>query len=719
MNNFKFSRKQGYLVSLVLIVFTICGSHAQSGKSNFIRTYTPRVPILDQTLVKPDMAIQDAQQTTAHFDGLGRMSQVMVRGASPEGMLNSTSAIRYGSDGSREEFLPLPIINSTDRLMSDVYNMTNQYYLSRKNASDAYAYTRVDMLDRPIESRLPGDAVKAISTIYRPGNASDEIDEIVFTAGTNQLSRLGYYSNGALKVTITTDQNDHQVIEYTNKLEQMVCKSSQANEAGTVFAKTYYVYDDYGNLTFIIPPEASKEALLDWSKLDDPVFRNDWFFQYRYDKRQRMIEKKMPGIAPTHMVYDNRDRLVLTQDGNQRGGSLIEVTSSQSTSAYIPNTNYVITSGSLTLTDGFHATGDFLATTNGNQLTGEWLFTKYDELNRPVLTGQVQLTGSRHEVQQLVDTDPSYNFTTTFIGNTGADLLGYDNTNFARTIPEVLSVSYYDNYNFMTLPEWGLPVSSPTGAVARARTLPTGIKTKVLGSNDFLDEVLYYDIRFRLVQNVKENHLGGTDTWTNTYVNDVLNLISQTQREHVASGQTTVVVDRYEYDHLNRVTNHYHRMGTDPANEILLVSHHYNDIGELEVKDVGEAQKQDYTYNIKGWLQSINGGTDFNDVSDVFGMELKYADASSGHQQYNGNIGEISWKSVAGSGNDDAQTYRFKYDPLNRLKKATYTSLNRANHYNVFGNGADNTILYDLNGNIKSLKRNFDGNQVDNLDYAY
>ena len=51
-----------------------------------------------------------------------------------------------------------------------------------------------------------------------------------------------------------------------------------------------------------------------------------------------MTEKKVPGAEPVYMVYDQRDRLVLTQDGNQRA-------------------------------------------------QGKWLFTKYDALNRPVFTG--------------------------------------------------------------------------------------------------------------------------------------------------------------------------------------------------------------------------------------------------------------------------------------------------------------------------------------------
>ena len=51
-----------------------------------------------------------------------------------------------------------------------------------------------------------------------------------------------------------------------------------------------------------------------------------------------MIGKRVPGADWIYMVYDDRDRLVLTQDGNQR-------------------------------------------------VNNQWTFTKYDALDRPVSTG--------------------------------------------------------------------------------------------------------------------------------------------------------------------------------------------------------------------------------------------------------------------------------------------------------------------------------------------
>ncbi|MEI9917225.1 MAG: hypothetical protein WDO14_00315 [Bacteroidota bacterium] len=36
---------------------------------------------------------------------------------------------------------------------------------------------------------------------------------------------------------------------------------------------------------------------------------DNWCFQYKYDSRQRMTHKKLPGVDWVYMVYDDRDRI--------------------------------------------------------------------------------------------------------------------------------------------------------------------------------------------------------------------------------------------------------------------------------------------------------------------------------------------------------------------------------------------------------------------------
>ncbi|PWN63541.1 hypothetical protein C1631_021400 [Chryseobacterium phosphatilyticum] len=85
----------------------------------------------------------------------------------------------------------------------------------------------------------------------------------------------------------------------------------------------------------------------------------------------------------------------------------------------------------------------------------------------------------------------------------------------------------------------------------------------------------------------------------------------------------------------------------------------------------------------------------------------------------NGNISEIDWKSAS---DGVLKRYSYTYDALNRLKDAVYTEPNTTNPYNNYYN---EYATYDLNGNIKTLKRNAfpvtgtTATQVDDLVYQY
>ena len=101
-------------------------------------------------------------------------------------------------------------------------------------------------------------------------------------------------------------------------MEEEVGRGSTFGHDG--FLCTYYVYDNAGNLRFVIPPEAVRQMdkVEELDKTFDPLFAEQWYFSYQYNNRGQVIEKKVPGVEPVSMVYDQRDRLVATQDGNQR-----------------------------------------------------------------------------------------------------------------------------------------------------------------------------------------------------------------------------------------------------------------------------------------------------------------------------------------------------------------------------------------------------------------
>src|SRR5690606_4596901 len=112
---------------------------------------------------------------------------------------------------------------------------------------------------------------------------------------------------------------------------------------------TYYVYDVYGNLTYVIAPNladlyvSGNNLPSDWQTKMDKLG-----YQYKYDSKNRLVEKKLPGKGKEFMVYDKQDRLIAVQD------------------AQMGKTTFSFPSGK----------------------TGKaWAFTKYDKFGRVIYTG--------------------------------------------------------------------------------------------------------------------------------------------------------------------------------------------------------------------------------------------------------------------------------------------------------------------------------------------
>ena len=153
------------------------------------------------------------------------------------------------------------------------------------------------------------------------------------------------------------------------------------------------MYNEYNQLAFVVPPLAAATAL------PDPTTLDNLCYQYRYDSRNRLVEKKLPGKDWEYMVYDLQDRLVATQDANMRS-------------------------------------------------KGQWLFTKYNQLGRVVFTG-IHSAGSRASEQALAHAKGSNNESrTSSVGFTQSGMSVYytKHSAYPDTMVNLLSVNYYDEY---------------------------------------------------------------------------------------------------------------------------------------------------------------------------------------------------------------------------------------------------------------------------------
>ena len=81
------------------------------------------------------------------------------------------------------------------------------------------------------------------------------------------------------------------------------------------------IYDDFGNLCFVLPPRIQSEENSGEETQVEGIARSaldELAYQYRYDVRNRCIARKLPGTGWTHHVYDKADRLIFSQDSLQR-----------------------------------------------------------------------------------------------------------------------------------------------------------------------------------------------------------------------------------------------------------------------------------------------------------------------------------------------------------------------------------------------------------------
>lgn len=692
------------------------------------RSFTYRTPRASELSETASMALDKSEVSVAtqYVDGLGRPEQTVAKQASPNGK-DIVSFVEYDGFGrTPKQYLPFAYGVDGEKKSGLLSNQINFFYAEIGDDGD-YAFSEQvfdqSPLNRVLSQHAPGESwnrgespERGVSSYYRTNMAADQV--IRWVVDGDEFYHDGLYpfsdgnSEGSLLVSETTDENGFVSLEFKDKTGQVILK--QVQKDSSQYLSTYYLYDELNNLRFVIQPEGVRQFLAQGDTTVNQDLIDDFCFVYNYDYRNRMIMKKVPGAGISYMIYDQYDRLVLTQQANDRHGlsdssdpNIQIIDNHLAVDNYAGQSYALLNNVSGRLQSGFHFSSSesesFRLTSNDVTYSSEWNFTKYDVFDRPVQTGRVSLIGSRDSIQHLMSNESVLNETSL---NSGGLLL-YTNQAFPRSIDpaDILTVSYYDDYGFTS-------ESAPNDATTQVKGLATGAKTRVLGSVDFLSSVSFYDNQLRVIKAVSENHAGGKDEVTNTYINEVRPAVAQSIRTQVAHGVTTIVEENFAYDHADRLLSVSHQINDQAT--VTLVRNNYNERGELEEKELSNDElSTSYQYNIRGWLTHINNGTTFDSHEDVFGMELLYDQAG----QYNGNIGMIKWKTVGGTGlYNGVQTYSYTYDGANRLKIAQYTGQSN-NLFNVAGN--DSGIRYDDNGNIQNLVRRFQGDIADDLIYAY
>jgi RHS repeat-associated protein len=674
---------------------------APSANQNYIMTSVPRISGITSAAGLMGQTTCNLMQTVEYFDGLERPLQtVQVKGSS-----NGNDVVQpftYNALGlETNKYLPYALTGGTSDGSYKTDALTvgagqAQFYtappagVSPDSAPQAVTQFDVSPLNRPVEQGASGNdwqiTVNHTHTLKIEYESNDQstfnTTPLINNQGSRKValyttvinpttqvqtlvrasSNTATYPTGQLTLTINRDENWNPASDgclnttetYTDKQGHVVLKRTYNKKGATLeMLSTYYVYDDMGRLAFVLPPMVNADSTVAISA----VRVRNLGYTYRYDQRSRISQKQLPGLGVQFTVYNTLDQTVATQDAVQT-----------------PN--------------------------------NQWLFTKYDDLGRTVMTG-VWASGAltRPVLQAMVDTATRLWEIPLTTGS------GYTNAVLPTSATTPVTINYYDNFiNNLPVPA---AYAAPAGASTQTRGLLVAKHTAVLNTPTvLLWDVSYYDDLARNTKTYAQHYLGGTvntanyDAISTTY--NFNNQPTTATRQHFNTSSTTTpkltVFNRYLYDHVGRKIKTWQQMqnGAMAADTMtLLLKLDYNEIGQLYIKHLHSKdstnfyQNIGYTYNERGWLLTSS--------APLFAMQLQYNTGTT--PQFNGNIANQFW----GTPGSLINSYTYNYDNQNRLTSG------------ITGDKQfiERGINYDQDGNITSLSRVFGNVLIDSLAYNY
>ncbi|WEK69067.1 MAG: DUF6443 domain-containing protein [Candidatus Chryseobacterium colombiense] len=676
-----------HLLILSLLFITVL-SYSQTFTENYVQTkiYLEPTTNANTTNVKKNENIQ-------YLDGLGRLKQTVNVKGSPT-LKDIVTYFEYDEYGRQaKQYLPVPqSVSQNGNYYTSPLADANIFYGSEKIFSEKIFQN--SPLDKLVQQIQVGNdwATKPINYNYAVNTNADAVREFKTattwgtgntTESTVNISTNFNYGPSVLYKKIIDDEDSNRTIEFSNSLGQVLLKRKVINT--TENADTYYVYNEYNQLAFVLPPKAVFAFIDEYGAgIDDFIptsILDDLCYQYKYDEWGRLVEKKVPGKGWEYFVYDKQDRLALVQDAKLKE-------------------------------------------------EGKWLFTKYDQFNRPLYTGLFSSNDGRVQQQANLESIVKNNEkrASSSWNNSGIDNY-YTNTAYPNNNLKLLTINYYDTYppllSGVTLPQYIINTNQTVlgddplqNNNMSTKNLLVASYIKNIEDDNWTKNYTWYDKKEQIIGIHSINYLGGY-----TKIERELDFIgtilqNKTYHKRLSSDLERVIVESFEYDNQNRLKKHWHNATGTPE---LLRENTYNEISKIINKKVGGTgivplQSIDYQYNIRGWMTKINDPQNLN--GKLFGYEIKFQNPENGAvfpAKYNGNISEIDWRTSNGN---ILKRYNYKYDGLDRLRDAVYEEpLATVPNTNGYGE----SVTYDLNGNLKSLKR-FHGITttpllIDDLDY--
>jgi RHS repeat-associated protein len=588
---FSFTATTGQSLHLYIMGAANCqplGS-VPSANQNYIMTSVAKQPGFVPSAT--NLSTCDVMQSVQYFDGLGRPLQIVQVKGSPLGkdLVQPVVYDQFGretvkylpyaassADGSYKAnaiadqlgfYHPAGTANTQTQLPGGIAHIPTPFAVTTFEASP---------LNRVLEQGAPGDvwqpgstrSTTAGRTVVTEYAMADSLDVPYLRLTATGAIANTFYPSGKLYKTITKDENwtsgkANTVEEYKDFDGRVVMK--KVWQSNTVNLMTFYVYDDFGNLRYVVPPFPGAPSIVTLNE-SDAVFKK-YCYAYHYDGRNRLIEKRIPGKEWEYIVYNKLDQVVLTQNPKQRSEN-------------------------------------------------KWVFNKYDGLGRTIMTGLLINASSRATLQTTVDAQTG-NLWETWDNNAAT----YTAQVFPKTFNYYHQVFFYDKYRYPMPQLYGIAA----GASKKTRGLLTQTATFVMASASYMLGVNYYDDYGRLIKNYNQHYASSAvdslnyDETNNAY-NFTGELTSSTRVHYKRGAASTTIAMVYEYDSWGRKVRTREKINAD--DQVLLSENLYNEVGGLKQKNLHNGlQTTAFTYNPRGWLKSK--------TSNEFSELLKHEDGTN------------------------------------------------------------------------------------------
>lgn len=725
-----------HIKGILLLAGTLLAADSASAQTNLAFTQQDVVKEAGQTSITQVYALSNANKITTrtYYDGLSRPIQNVAVQASPA-QNDIIQPVAYDSYGRQTvQYLPYAGTSSdvSGSYRPNATSTDQAHFYSGSGGSlipkDVAPYSQAVFENSPLQRTLSagmigaghqptgatlsgGTGTQHYKTVTHRYNNSADGNVMVWNPDGTFIAN-NYYSLNRLAVTIGQDEDGVETFVFTDVAGHTILKrqlnNAVVNGSFETYFDTYYVYNNAGDIAFIIPPKAMSimYASSNYSLTQASVA--SLIYSYGYDPvKGWLTTEQVPNKGTVSFIYDQSNRLVLVQDAN-------------------------------------------LKTSN------QWNYIKYDIKNRPISQG-IYTDATRNTpsaMQTYVSSQAAGYESRSSNSATGY----YTNSAFPSASITALAFSFFDDYNLNEDPngvaDYALTgtFGGVTATTAQVKDVPTMLLHSTVGSNltpTWLLTVNFYDRNGHLIQSRSNNLLNYTNALTltdsKTVVPNFNGLPTQSQVVHVTGNGTVTntVITTLSYDQVYRVTGVTQQYNSQSA--VMIASYTYNELGELANKQLGSTnngatwlQQVNFRYNIRGQLTNINNSTLTNDngvtnsrTDAAFGMQMLYDSTATNlgnTPYYNGKLSAVKWMSKDGSGNNSYErAFSYSYDNLDRYMGETYAERPSGSSANfTVTHGWDEKIIgYDENGNIQKLSRNSSTQgsgthtQIDSLTYGY